>query len=110
MSDDKQAAIDYDELSRAVDSGQNYRMADEKLLPLEDSRLLTAELLARPGGKPNLGHNNATGRGRSPKRQVRLPEELNDRLDRFTAVHDTDASHVLRQALAEYLDRAEPAA
>ena len=61
---------------------------------------LDAILRGRPGG---LGQFHATGRGRSPRRQVRLPEHTNAALDAYIEKHGTTASAVIRDAVEAYL-------
>lgn len=58
------------------------------------------------GGRPNLGRARATGHGRSPRRQVRLPEDLNNRLDAYADAKDLTVSDVIRAALEAYLQPA----
>lgn len=67
----------------------------------EDRRL--ADRTMRMAGRPALGSHRATGEGRSPRRQVRLPRELNDELDRFAKQTDTTPSEVIRDAVGEYI-------
>ena len=55
------------------------------------------------GGRPNLGHEHATGRGASARRQVRLPEHTNPALDTYAAAHGLTPSAVIRDALNAYL-------
>ena len=62
------------------------------------------------GGRPTLGHDHATGRGASARRQVRLPEHTNTALDAYVAAHGTTASAVIRDALDAYLNHPTPAA
>lgn len=63
------------------------------------------------GGRPTLGHDHATGRGASARRQVRLPEHTNTALDAYAAEHNTTPSAVIRAALDAYLTRRDtPAA
>lgn len=64
------------------------------------------ELRAIMGGRPTLGHDRATGRGASARRQVRLPEHTNTALDIYAAEHNTTASAVIRDALEAYLTKA----
>lgn len=45
----------------------------------------------------------------SARRQVRLPADLNQRLDSYTAEHHTSPSAVIRDALERYLATAQPA-
>ena len=56
-------------------------------------------------GRPGLGQSHATGRGRSPRRQVRLPEHTNAALDAYIEKHGTTASAVIRDAVEAYLSR-----
>ena len=56
-------------------------------------------------GRPPLGQSHATGRGRSPRRQVRLPEHTNAALDAYIEKHGTTASAVIRDAVEAYLSR-----
>lgn len=64
-----------------------------------------ADRTMRMAGRPALGSRRATGEGRSPRRQVRLPRELNDELDRFARRTDTTPSEVIRDAVGEYIGR-----
>ena len=48
--------------------------------PRDGSRISDDELDAILRGRPGLGRDHATGTGRSPRRQVRLPESTNDAL------------------------------
>ncbi|MBP2437870.1 ribbon-helix-helix protein, CopG family [Microbacterium amylolyticum] len=52
-------------------------------------------------GRPSLGQ--AAARGESPKRQVRLPEELDRALTERAKREHRKASAVIRDALTEYL-------
>ncbi|MCI1650094.1 ribbon-helix-helix protein, CopG family [Bifidobacterium tibiigranuli] len=63
------------------------------------------------GGRPSLGAVHAQGEGRSPRRQVRLPQELNHELDQYVQEEKTSASEVIRLALSEYFGhhRQQPA-
>lgn len=65
-----------------------------------------AEMIKAARGRPSLGEEQAKGRGRSPRRQVRLPEELNRKLDVFAAEHERTPSEVMREALESYLSAA----
>ncbi|KAB1504139.1 CopG family transcriptional regulator [Corynebacterium sp. 320] len=53
-------------------------------------------------GRPSL-NANPMGNGASPRRQVRLPHDLNDALDRYAAETGTSASHIMRLALERFL-------
>ncbi|WP_235905295.1 ribbon-helix-helix domain-containing protein [Actinomyces marmotae] len=69
----------------------------------DGSRISDDELDAILRGRPSLGRDRATGRGRSARRQVRLPESLNTALDDYAAAHNTTPSAVIRDALEAYL-------
>lgn len=85
----RRSAKDYAEMSRAVESG-DYTVAG----PLEMGSTLR---MGRPVGESR--------RGSSPTRTIRLPAELNRRLDAYTAAEHTTPSEVMRRALDEYLGR-----
>lgn len=57
----------------------------------------------RRAGRPRLGESRR-GSGRSPRRQVRLPDELNAALDCYAVEHGVNPSEVMRQALARFLN------
>lgn len=69
----------------------------------EAARAGKAELAL--AGRPTLGHRHATGNGRSPRRQVRLPHDLSDRLDRLARQAGKNPSMLIRDAVEDYLDR-----
>lgn len=71
---------------------------DLDLSPAERERF---DRLARVG-RPRL--SGSTGQGRSPKRQVRLPIDLNQELDARAKREHRSASDILRDALTAYLD------
>ncbi|MEK0305985.1 CopG family transcriptional regulator [Bifidobacterium favimelis] len=75
-----------------------FALSDEKAGRLTDRTM-------RMAGRPALDSRKATGEGRSPRRQVRLPRALNDELYRFARATDTTPSEVIRDALGEYLGR-----
>lgn len=70
----------------------------------EDARRFGQDLLRR-AGRPSLGHSHSTGDGRSPRRQVRLPHELSDRLDRRALADGRTPSELIRDAVEDYLTR-----
>ncbi|WP_167203061.1 gamma-glutamyltransferase [Actinomyces respiraculi] len=87
----------YDQLDEDVTAGRIPIIG--RGTPRGGSRISDDELDAILQGRPNLGHDHATGRGRSPRRQVRLPEHTNNALDAYSAKHNTTASAVIRDAL-----------
>ena len=69
----------------------------------DGSRISDTELDAILRGRPGLGQSHATGRGRSPRRQVRLPEHTDAALTAYIEKHGTTASAVIRDAVEAYL-------
>ncbi len=55
----------------------------------DGSRVSEGELDALFAGRPKLGHTHATGTGRSPHRQVRLPEGADAALGAYAAPSTT---------------------
>ena len=91
----------YDQLDGDVTAGRVRRVGP--VHHRDGSRVSDDELDAILRGRPTLGHDHATGRGRSPRRQVRLPADTNAALDAYAAEHNTTASAVIRDALNAYL-------
>lgn len=58
----------------------------------------------RKAGRPRLD-GQPSGAGRAPRRQVRLPEPLNNALDAYAQQQRLTASEIMRDAVAEYLAR-----
>ncbi|MDR5698272.1 ribbon-helix-helix protein, CopG family [Agromyces aerolatus] len=54
------------------------------------------------GGRPSL--SGTTGSGASPKRQVRLPREVDERLLARASREHRDISDLMREAIVAYLD------
>ncbi len=98
------SAIDFDAMSDYVESDEFF---DEppagRTLTGVEARVATRELLASVGGRPNLGQTRAQGKGSSPRRQVRLPDPINNQLDRYSAKTGQTPSQVIRDALERYL-------
>lgn len=72
--------------------GVNYRTAESEAIEREFAKV----------GRPSLNTHHASN-GASPRRQVRLPHDLNEALDSYAAETGTSASHVIRQALERFL-------
>ena len=95
-----------DELADKAERGELSPIGE----PSGPVRFASAEEVARfivsahPVGRPNLGEDRAAGRGRSPRRQVRLPQDLNTRLDAYARAQETTVSDIIRDALTDYLD------
>ena len=66
------------------------------------SRDAARDLLRRAGGRPSLTKAAAAGE-HSPRRQVRLPKPLSDRLDALAATENRSASDLMREAITEYV-------
>ncbi|MGV9868620.1 ribbon-helix-helix domain-containing protein [Rhodococcus koreensis] len=70
----------------------------------QDAAAAGRELLDRVGaGRPSLGQADGVS-GESPRRQVRLPRPLSERLDRFAENQHRKPSDVMREAVEEYLE------
>ena len=69
----------------------------------DGSRIDDDELDTILRGRPNLGQDRATGTGRSPRRQVRLPESTNAALTAYAEAHGPTPSAVIRDAVEAYL-------
>jgi hypothetical protein len=97
---------DYESLARWAETdeaAEDIANAADQDINGGHSRL--ADEIIRKEGRPRLdGDRGATGR--APRRQVRLPAELNTALDTYASQNHTTASEVIRQALHRYLDDA----
>ena len=58
------------------------------------------------GGQPSIDPNAKPG-PHSRTRQVRLPHDINIKLDQVAAAQNRRPSEIMRAALAEYLEHAE---
>lgn len=59
------------------------------------------ELLQRSAGRPRLG--GASGQKASPRRQVRLPDDISKSVDLLAAREGRKASEIMREAITEYV-------
>lgn len=73
----------------------------------EEARDYTRDLFEQ-FGRPTLGQNKPGGV--SPRRQVRLPAELNAQLDSYAEKVGKSSSQIMREALTKYLSEQEHAA
>lgn len=62
----------------------------------------TQELLRHAGGRPSVDPNAEPG-SHAPRRQVRLPRTLSDRVDDLARRDNRSASDLMREAIAEYV-------
>ena len=70
----------------------------------DDAAAFGRGVLARAVGRPALDPDAARGEY-SPRRQVRLPRALSDDIDELAAAQGRAASSVMREAIADYVDR-----
>lgn len=104
---DMHYGIDFDALADWAESDAPFQApAGGRALAGEQARAASATVLAA-AGRPTLGHTHARRTGRSPRRQVRLASDTSERLDRYAAAHGGNASAIIRDAVEEYLDRAD---
>ena len=89
-----------DELLAELDDRRIDRGASTPAPPAS-SETVDAEEVRKLLGRPSLSGTN--GAGLSPKRQVRLPADLNAQLDARAAAEHRNASEIMRDALVMYL-------
>ena len=65
-----------------------------------------AALERAQGGRPSIDPNAKPGQ-HSRTRQVRLPHDINTKLDQVAAAENRPPGEIMRAALAEYLEHAE---
>jgi hypothetical protein len=99
--------IDWDKMADWAESDAPFAGPPSgRTLSGEAAREAGRRILEQYGsGRPSLGHEHAQGKGSSPRRQVRLPQEVNDELDAYAAEHGQTASQVMRDALKEFFER-----
>lgn len=71
----------------------------------DGSEMSEAQLREVFVGRTRLSGAPASGAGRSPRRQVRLPETTNTALDEYAAESGLSASAVIRLALEQFLEQ-----
>lgn len=62
------------------------------------------DVLRHAGGRPGLDPDSAQGH-HSPRRQVRLPQQLSDSVDDLATQQGRKAAEVMRDAITEYVSR-----
>lgn len=67
-----------------------------------ESQEATREILRRAGGRPTIDPAAEPG-AHSPRRQVRLPRVLSDRVDDLAKHDNRSPSDLMREAIAEYV-------
>ena len=96
--------VDWDAMADWAESDDVFvRPATARTRTGKEAQAVGQEILERFAGRPNVGHTRAQGSGNSPRRQVRLPEDINTQLDRYAAQTGKTASQVIRDALESYL-------
>jgi hypothetical protein len=60
------------------------------------------DILRRAGGRPSLDLDSPAGT--SPRRQVRLPRALSDRIDELADNDNRSPSDLMREAIANYVN------
>lgn len=67
-----------------------------------ESQRATRELLRRAAGRPSVDPNAEPG-AHAPRRQVRLPRELSDRVDDLARQENRSPSDLMRDAINQYV-------
>lgn len=97
--------VDYDALSVWTESDAAVVALEETLSTSETRSSVSSTGVARrvfaSAGRPSLSRES--GKGVSPRRQVRLPDELNARLDAYAKAQGISPSAVMREALQKHL-------
>ena len=102
---DTTAGVDWDAMAEWAESDDVFtRPAQAATRTGEEARAAGREILERFAGRPNVGHTHAQGKGSSPRRQVRLPEAINNQLDTYAAETGQTASQVIRDALENFFE------
>lgn len=64
------------------------------------------EMLRRAGGRPSVDPQAVPG-AHAPRRQVRLPRALSDRVDQLAEIQERSPSDVMREAISLYVNATE---
>lgn len=91
------------ELSAWAESDAAIEALENSTTPRDTAEGRVALEAFRQAGRPRLDRSQHKI-GRSPRRQVRLPDELNTALDSYAVEHDVKPSEVMRQALSRFLN------
>ena len=94
---------DYDALADWAEREMNLPKNSTTAKRGADAARAGRELLERvgAGGRPSLGSDDETGE--SPRRQVRLPRNLSQRLDSLAKEQHRTPSDVMREAVERYV-------
>ena len=99
---DERAYAELADWAETDDAAEAFAAADDT--PDDATFLAVQEAARRELGRPRLdGQTPGAGAGRAPKRQVRLPKQLDDQLAAYSTAHSTTRSAVIREALTAYL-------
>ncbi|MGG7464785.1 ribbon-helix-helix protein, CopG family [Plantibacter sp. YIM 135347] len=100
VSTEVEAGAELDELLAQLDDRGIDQSAPTPAPPASSETVDAAEV-RKVLGRPSL--SGTDGAGLSPKRQVRLPADLNALLDARAAAEHRNASEIMRDALVMYL-------
>ena len=98
--------IDQDRYNKLADWAEN----DEREIHPEKgesgaaSQTATQELLRRATGRPSVDPHAEPG-AHAPRRQVRLPRQISDRVDAIAEKEKRSASDVMREAISQYISQ-----
>ncbi|MFD4368668.1 ribbon-helix-helix protein, CopG family [Rhodococcus sp. NPDC058521] len=96
---------DYDELSQWAERDMTLPMESDAAERGDDAAAAGRALLERVGvGRPSLARDAGIS-GASPKRQVRLPRPLSNKLDELAERQDRKPSELMREAVEEYVQK-----
>lgn len=70
------------------------------------SQAAAREMLRRAGGRPSVDPQAEPG-AHAPRRQVRLPRALSDRVDQLAALENRSPSDFMREAITLYVNAKE---
>ncbi|WP_130840235.1 CopG family transcriptional regulator [Corynebacterium neomassiliense] len=99
---DDLAAIDRD-MSAWAESDAAVTALENTTTPSDTPEGREALDMFRRAGRPRLD-GESSKKGHSPRRQVRLPDDLNSALDTYATRHNLSPSEVIRAALDQYLN------
>lgn len=102
-SNDKNS--NYDDLAEWAEHDMNLPKDSASAKRGDDAAAAGRALLERVGvGRPSLAQNAGVS-GVSPKRQVRLPQPLSNKLDELAERQHRKPSELMREAVEEYLQK-----
>lgn len=105
LSPEAAAAASFTDYSDELDAliGELDLIESDEPTPAAPEGAVTTAQVRRALGRPSL--SGAVGKGRSHRRQTRLPDDLNARLDSEIVATRRKESEILREALVLYFER-----